>query len=251
MSIETLRRHFDDCKLPVEFIDNNPRDGVRSFWQPARPERPTADNFCFIDVVKRDRNEYFRLYVHPQAELYLRDKRPSTRHLLLQLRCFPQREGVADVRNFVLGHDERQLFVVQTVSAESLVKALESLKPPEVVGAEQRGLKVIRQGDWFFVPTPEFVAEEEKIVKAESIGGTVWRNWSSATGHPHVVDEQIHVVIPSETRAWQMRRPPQVDVFVRGKVRHAEHATVTLRGWHQAFRNRPRNAAPTSLGYYD
>jgi hypothetical protein len=32
-----------------------------------------------------------------------------------------------------------------------------------------------------------------------------------------------------------MRRNPKV--YVRGRVRHPDHATVTLDGWHEVFSN--------------
>jgi hypothetical protein len=54
-------------------------------------------------------------------------------------------------------------------------------------------------------------------------------------------------------KAWgwrMMRRNP--DVFVRGKVRHADHKTIVLHGWHQVFMNTEgQSRAMRSVAFLD
>jgi len=111
-----------------------------------------------------------------------------------------------------------------------------------------------RQGEWFFVPEPSFVVDKKLILRNEPLrrGG----------GKPHMVDqlyrtggESVYVterfpngLTPPEYRAmllnnpsasrwgWrEMRRNP--GVYVRGAVRHSDHATIMLSFWHRVLMN--------------
>ena len=147
MNTDTLQRHFADCELPIHFIDSDPRRTWRSRTY-VDPE-----DFFFVDVVTaRHQDQYFRFFVHKDASLQLMDKNSDTRHLLLQVRCEPVNSRREAVRHLLMGHDERQLFVVSSERTSSVRDALAALKPREVIWAEQRGWKVVRQGDWFFIP---------------------------------------------------------------------------------------------------
>ncbi len=45
---------------------------------------------------------------------------------------------------------------------------------------------------------------------------------------------------------WQvMRRDPRV--YARGKIRHADHATITLPFWHQVLMNREESSAKVAF----
>ncbi len=64
---------------------------------------------------------------------------------------------------YLVGRDESQGFITKLVrSATSIKDAQESLKPIEVIEAQKKKLKVIRQGDLFFVPTKERFTEYER-----------------------------------------------------------------------------------------
>lgn len=252
MGIETLQRHFDDCRLPVKFLPVHPRRVSDTHFIRATPA--SADTFCFVGVAKRQRVEHFRVYVHPDADMYLRDKRPATQHILLQMRCFPQNEHQAEVRNFLLGHDERQLFVISPQAADTVANALAALKPRPVMQAEQQGRKVIRQGDWFFIPMRDSFAPppNEFLLTNQTIGGMYAWQMGIVVGNPHVVEEQVIVRPPQrETGQNTGRIMRAAFIVVRGKIRHSEHSTVELRGWHRAVQNTAALTFTPSIGYYD
>jgi len=188
------------------------------------------------------------------------------RHLLL----LAEREGQRD--RFVCGHDERHWFVAAVPGAPGTVaQALEALKPTAVRQAEQRAgvptrhrrrrknRAFVRQGEWFFVPAPELRPEAWKILRREPLT-------RDARSKPHVCDEayrvggetvMVHATVaptgvplhrfaklaPRTQRrpGWQrMVRNPAV--YVRGRVRHADHATIRLDGWHRVFMNTEHEA---------
>jgi hypothetical protein len=74
-------------------------------------------------------------------------------------------------QKFLCGHDERHWFVcaVPGNSVTNVVNAMEALQPAEVRGAVSQKVKrsknrlrrrneaFVRQGEWFFIPTPELV----------------------------------------------------------------------------------------------
>src|SRR5689334_3400000 len=100
MDTQFLERHFAECRLPVEFVDADPRR--RNRWSPT--VRRPVDEFFFVDVVtRRQREQRFRIFADDQATLQLLDKRPATRHLLLQVRAEPAARKVSDT--YLLGHD--------------------------------------------------------------------------------------------------------------------------------------------------
>lgn len=249
MNTDVLRRHFDDCQLPVQFLDMNPR---RQPLFALRPPEASAE-FFFVDVAHRARpNEFFRLFTHELAELHLRDKRPESQHLVLQLRFKPPAETTPQIRNYLLGHDERQLFVVAPRAAQTVETALESLKPFEVIRAERRGMKVVRQGDWFFIrESDRFLPPPDAVLyHQERIG----LRFTAQTGNPHVAEEQLMRLRP---RIWHdstgnlVNGGQNVQVWVRGAIRHPEHRTVKLQGWHFAVQNRVAQAANPTIGYWD
>jgi len=111
----------------------------------------------------------------------------------------------------------------------------------------------MRQGEWFFVPQPVFRLERTEVIfKHEPIrrgfgkshyveqvvrrgGERVYVNRS----HPNGLTEQ-------EYRTFVLQNPqaPQSDwrvmvrdaeVYARGYVRHPDHKTLVLQGWHRVY----------------
>ena len=109
-----------------------------------------------------------------------------------------------------------------------------------------------RQGEWFFLPS-SFAPPEFMVLHNEAIR-------RSNTGKPHFVEylyrdggEEVYVCSQRplgltfrqyeklladrpDARGWgwrAMRRNMQV--FAKGKIRHADHATITLNGWHRVL----------------
>jgi hypothetical protein len=219
-----------------------------------------------IDIRRDAAGEFFdvSLPLHQAPELLVVDSQPRDRHLLLMSR---DEDGK---HKFLCGHDERHWFVAaipELAGASSVVTAMEALKPVWVRQKQDR-FKVkpkkrnrrrneafVRQGEWFFVPVPLWVrVDESLILRNEPLrrGG----------GKPHLVEElvrqggeSVYVSDPHpsgvtaaehrkllsrdpklrKSRWIVQRRNPQV--FVRGKVRHADHKTIVLPEWRQVLMN--------------
>jgi hypothetical protein len=119
----------------------------------------------------------------------------------------------------------------------------------------RRNEAFVRQGEWFFVRVPAgFPVDEKLILKNEPI--------ARSGGKPHRCEELVRqggefvYVCPQYpqgvteaqhrrlvTRQPKLRSLPWVAqwrnslVFVRGKVRHADHKTIQLDGWHKVLMN--------------
>jgi hypothetical protein len=110
------------------------------------------------------------------------------------------------------------------------------------------------QGEWFFVPSPGFVVDAKRILHREPI--------RRSGGKAHIVEEVYRsggeAVYYSETkrrvltvpqyRKLLQQRPAAVkedwrimqrdmSVYGRGTVRHPDHRTITLQGWHRILMN--------------
>lgn len=222
--------------------------------------RPVA-----LNVRQDRRGEFFEVAHRPDraADLTALDVRPAERHLLLLLR--------ADAKQKLLcGHDERHWFVAGVPDAApvgTVRQAMDALRPPEVqaavsrlgLGADARNTRknpaFVRQGEWFFLPAAGFDPGGAFIHRTEPLR-------RSTGGKPHWVDELVraggelvyvcrqHPNGLTVARYQQLltRRPElkglgwrtmtrNATVYVRGRVRHADHATVTLPGWHRVLMN--------------
>jgi len=147
-------------------------------------------------------------------------------------------------RHFLAGMDEQHLFIAQLPhSAPTVWAAHVALKGDDVRAAERRvGGKTVRQGEWFFVqPTAAELAEVEELVRARStsIARTIGIAQAAnlrRNGRPHVADE---VVVVKDR------------VFVRGHVKHPDHATLFLRGWRRTFGNTEASSQPAGVLWVD
>jgi hypothetical protein len=137
-------------------------------------------------------------------------------------RGFVRRMTTSTQRHFLVGRDERQLFMCRLPNAcTSVREAHETLRPPEVKD------DAIRQGEWFFLTLPQHELDGLKhdLAKQQiwprlkvSIGSIIIRR-----GKPHVADELV------------VRKGK---VYVRGAVRHDDHQTIRFYEWRQVVRNR-------------
>jgi len=223
-----------------------------------------------LDVLHDRRGPYFDLRIdRDRIDVKVLDARPRDRHLLLLSRdCATSRKD-----KYLCGRDERDWFVaaIPPGSASNVPTALEALKPPEVRMVQEmmqvpqrrrsrrRTRAYIRQGEWFFIPTPTLSPAEEVVLRNEPI--------RRGNGKPHMVDfvfrvggEPVYVCTryPNGV-ALRMyddilrRRPHAADwgwtfmrrnagVYARGRVRHPDHQTVTLDVWHRVVMNTESNA---------
>lgn len=220
-----------------------------------------------IDVGHDGDGEFFdiALATGSAAALDVVDAQPQIRHLLLMSR----QDG--EKHKFLCGHDERHWFVAavpERLPVSTVRTAFEALKPRSVRYVQDQLLHVkprkrnrrrneafVRQGEWFFVPAPaRFRANPKLILRNEPLRRGV--------GKPHLCEElireggQLVYVSPQHPQGlteWQFRRAierqPKLrnlqwvtqrrnpQVFVRGKIRHADHKTIVLSEWHQVLMN--------------
>lgn len=202
-------------------------------------------------------SETFELTLRDGEDLdfHVIDVRPEERHLVLMER--------GQGRKFLCGHDERHWFVseIDPSGVRTVADAFEALKPTFVAIEEDRrhmsakdrkarkNVVRQRQGEWFFVPVPDLIPQPYEIRKNEPL--------LRAGGTPHVAQEAVRrggqvvyvcgrypsglseaqykklVRADKATRRlnWQQHRAV-ASVYVRGTVRHKDHKTIKLRGWH-------------------
>lgn len=165
-------------------------------------------------------------------------------------------------RYFLAGRDERQMFMAQLPRACTTVKeAHASLKNPTVTLAEGRAEgRTVRQGEWFFVnPTKEELESIEAAIKKNhiviekklAIGAmNPWRRQGG--GKPHTADEIISLPGRLLPHGHAVR---EREIYVRGKVSHADHKTVSFSSWRKVIRNAEGGAgagiAPIGVGWID
>ena len=233
-----------------------------------RPSRRSRVPIGVISLdVQADRNGEFFEVVSPGGaypEVAVLDVQPADRHLLLMVR-----EG-GEKHKFLCGHDERHWFVAavpEIAPVGTVRQAKEALKPAEVQVAQshqrlrakarnrRKNAAYRRQGEWFFLPVPGFAVDESLVLRNEPLrrgngGKPHWVESCYRTGgetvylcarHPNgVTQSEYREVLNRNPKAkgwgWQtMRRNPVV--YVRGSVRHADHKTIVLHGWHRVLMN--------------
>ncbi len=150
-------------------------------------------------------------------------------------------------RHFLCGMDEQHLFIAELPEgASSTHEARESLRNPSVPSSlTVRGEKIVRQGEWFFVPLT--TAEQARVVTIAAARGPL-RNIGIAqaakmprAGRPHVADE---ILVEHSARG-------EACVYVRGAIRHPDHQTVTFREFRRAYPNRERFDRPEGVYWVD
>jgi hypothetical protein len=220
-----------------------------------------------LDVRTDRRGEFFEVIRggSPESQVEVLDVQPSDRHLLLMVR----EDGAKS--KFLCGHDERHWFVAAVPEGAPGVsgvrEAMLALQPAEVRHAvarkrpkdpfRRKNTAFVRQGEWFFVPEPNLVVDEHIVLHDEPI--------SRGRGTPHVVQdlyrrggevvyvsgrypqglsEAAYERLPDKLRqreSWQ-QMVRDASVFARGAVRHPDHATIVLRGWHRVAMNTEHRA---------
>jgi hypothetical protein len=251
--MNTLERAITKMGARVKFSDLI----LRPLWA----GQQEAGDFS-LDVRHDARGEYYLFSCVPKTttEFVVLDVQPLDRHLLLM-----SRTG-AEKHRFLLGHDERHWFVAgipETAAVSQVKQAKQALKPEairmseSVLRAKQLHRRInrarVRQGEWFFLPSPGLIVASLFILHDEPIsrgrGGKahmcaqLFRKGGETVyvgpGHPTGLTEQQYRDLSDRERRssnWQvMRRDPEV--YVRSRVRHPDHKTVELAGWHRVLSN--------------
>lgn len=156
----------------------------------------------------------------------------------------------------LVGRDEMHWFVAGVTVAKNIREAFALLRPQAVtVSMNRNGVKnkewnkrktkgFVRQGEWFFVPV-NFQEDKTTVVhKNEPI--------RRQGGKPHFVEEVVRFggetiytrgdqiltsasfeKIPADERHFWRQQVRGARVLGRGKVKHPDHHTVILNGWHE------------------
>ncbi|MBN2712336.1 MAG: hypothetical protein JXR97_07880 [Planctomycetes bacterium] len=242
--------------------------GARLIVTPADQIRPRMRPRDYrVDIVQRRRHECYHLILGERAldlDFRVRDLRKSERHLVLQvLRRYSQEER----ETYLCGHDERHWFVAGVPNGIGQVNDAKQASKPKAVQEREQQLRLkgkkkhrrkneafIRQGEWFFVPDTRFDAGNLPVLWKEPI--------RRGRGSPHVVEflcraggERVYVCrsypngISEKSYKELIERKPAMRsagwrvmvrdaaVYARGCIRHKDHATVKLNGWHRVYVN--------------
>ena len=243
-----------------------------------RDDRPVV-----LDVKRDNRGSFFevRTFKGSRQELLVLNAEPRKRHLLLLSRQFDAAGRVEAKQKFLCGQDEGHWFVaaipedqpVSTVGGAQI-----ALKPAEVRLREEalgitrkqsfrrRNAAFVRQGEWFFVPAKDVVADPMRLIRNEPLsrGGGGKAHWVELCYRSG--GETVHVsrkyprgltgaefgkLPEAEKRGFQLMKR-NATVYVRGEVSHPDHKTVYLHGWHRVFMNTEnRSMAMRFLAFLD
>lgn len=265
--ISDLEKKFEKIGAKVSVVVGPLRR--RGFTRQTAPVR--------LDVINSDGKEKFEIAVREdlierknreKLEMFVLEVLPKDRHLVFMAREVDENGNVVAKEHFLCGHDERHLFVAAVEPVSTVAGAKASLKP-RVIRENETGLNARkrnrrktrnfkRQGEWFFVPVPRVKADSSLVRKNEPMT----RNSRSK---PHIAQfalriggESVRVcrefpfglteseyreTIAANPRAahfnWQFMRRGAT-LIVKGSIRHPDHATIVLEGWHMVFMNNER-----------
>jgi len=258
---KVLERRFSEIGARVKFINLSRRD--------------LQSNLKIVVDVKRDKNgEFFEVASDSFENIVVPNVVPKDRHLLLIHKDESKR--IVNKVKFLCGHDETHWFAASIPeSVRNVVdvdSAKQALKPKEVIEVESRknltksklqahlhrNRARVRQGEWFFIPIEKSFNQME-ILKNEPIqrgrskphiceelvrfgGNTVMVNSRFPNGISVNEYDNLIKSDPKMAKLSWRRMSRDMKVFVRGKVRHPDHKTVSLRIWHEVIPNEETKA---------
>ncbi|MDR2440840.1 MAG: hypothetical protein LBE12_15875 [Planctomycetaceae bacterium] len=225
-----------------------------------------------LDIQRDKKGTFFNIEAVSATEIVVLDVQPKDRHLLIMAKITDEETKEIDKEKFLCGHDERDWFIARIPkdrSVSSVLTAKEALKPNIVIAAQElKGVKnkkknrhcneaFIRQGEWFFVPAPEIEPPKWLIIRDEPMvrtrggkphtaeylyrtgGMSVYINQKNQK-YPNGLSEKSYrrLLLNKEISAssFQVRRL-NMEVYVKGRITHADHKTVLLNSWHRVVPN--------------
>jgi hypothetical protein len=234
---ETLVKHFRAAKIPVIMKKKSfTGDANQSIFQlsvrPATKRNPWEHFWVFPG------SEHNMIHIsnvdsyHRQLVMHI--KEPEQQFVITRYNwSLREHEDVviktsAFNRTLLMGWDESHLFVARMPEKVkhivSVKDAHQALKPAIVHNKQKRskgrrkvyGIK--RQGEWFFIPAS---INEEKLIQ---------NNWRfiysrqriSRGGNPHIASKIVEIFGKK---------------YVKGRITHRDHKTLTLVGWYRVVRN--------------
>jgi hypothetical protein len=229
--------------------------------------RTTRGDSPSIDVGSDPRGEFFELRLAGGRGISLNviETDGDDRCLLLLVREDREKS------KFLCGFDERHWFVAAIPESARDVTGVASAKDalqPEVVREavarvrprdrfRRRNAAYVRQGEWFFLPQWTLAVDQRDILRDEPLtrgrgndhvlefafrrgGETVFVNAEHPGG---ITAAEFELLSPSQQRngRWrQMVRDPEL--YAKGSVRHPDHNTIVLHGWHRVLMNTEQSA---------
>lgn len=268
-----LERRFREARLDLELLTEpigggaGVRRGQNSIVQIdiVRPPRATSERFQIFQGARENRVEALGLDPRRrQLVLFVDEPRRAFEVRLsrnvkvppgVRILRWSKTERVVEQwttgskRHFLCGMDEAHLFVAELPFGVSSVNgARDALRAPEVPpNLHVRDGRVVRQGEWFFLPCARRDLEAIEIaVRARRVQheiGIAQAAKLDRAGRPHVADE---VVVIHDDSVSNGRK-----IFVRGEVRHPDHRTVRFPGFVRAVPNREPFARPAGVSWID
>lgn len=244
--------------------------------------RPVNDNYS-VDVKK---GKFVFDLGESNAKVTIQDADADDRHILINVQRVvtnerPGRKGGITISTSILndkwlcGHDERDWFVA-AATGTSIAEAKQNLKPEEVRVVEMKVSKkkrnkrkneaFLRQGEWFFVPaTAKEVPATPVIHKDEPMsrpgGGKphiveeVFRTGGKAVwadSQSRVISDKEYAELSSIQKSRYSQRQANANVYCRGYVKHPDHTTIILVGWHKILMNTEnRNRSGATMVFLD
>lgn len=203
-------------------------------------------------IVSRTKNEYDH-----SKKAYVDIKFDETRHFTgASLFEVDGKQFLFDIDRNEIKHKIFNAFLVELPKkVKSISEAYESLKPADVIKAEKSGKKVLRQGEWFFIPTaapklPKLTIEQKCFAHTS--------RWDFERNFPELKKTEILKLVKKSValrekmpRALELRagqnRPNTAqmgvkvgnDSLVTGKISHSgrEHKDLVLKGWYKCVPN--------------
>ncbi len=220
-----------------------------------------------LNIINRKGEELFEITMREDIadsiDISVLEVKPEERHLVLMAR------GGGIKEHFLCGHDERHLFVASVQGVSTVAAAKASLKPESIREQEtgltsqkrnRRKTKIfVRQGEWFFIPSDFAPSDPKMINKNEALRRSGSKSHVADFGyrtggesvmvcsrHPNgVTQEEYRQLVDQNPSAknfnWRnMVRNAQV--YVKGAIRHPDHATIVLDRWHLVLMNTERRS---------
>lgn len=190
-----------EAGIPVQTADFD-----CGYWGKHQPPYITDDTIT-IEVGKGYQSSR---HLHGQ-NVYVIETDAEQHIALIEMRKYGDLYG-SGMWHYLVGVDGAPFVAQIKNTIDTLAEALESLKPAAVKRAEESGITVQRQGDWWFIPAARAPRGEIEVAVALDSGRTP----------DHIADEAIVL---------------KTKIYVRGHIAHRQHDGITLDGWHEAIQN--------------
>ncbi len=156
---------------------------------------------------------------------------------LIEIRRFGDYCGAR--KQFLIGTDNGHPWIAHLPPRfEFVIEAIEYLKPAAVKKAEARGLNILRQGDWFFIPATRPYRTAKNHGFEIGLDGDHIPTELVATGYEQSSETSSKLV-------------PIKSIYVRGRLDHGQHNSLFFGDqWHKAIRNTAIRTGRLALGGY-